>query len=222
MNAMGMRAVHQHGYKPFVDFSCRREPDFDNKYPSISALCRKSKFAPHLKAHDIVIYTTLQGVYPPISAPHYRLVAILQIEQIYPTHHDGEIGYNLLGAGTPRNCMVPTNLPLDFDQTAGDFFSVKKTNHFLALPLPQQQVIGRKRVKAWDNYYQGIPSLLNCGAFVRTTPVYLETANPAPIYPKDYASIFGKPSQAPKPVTAQQLHDVGLLAGLDISLGQKI
>lgn len=219
---IGIRAINTHQYKPYIDFSCRREPDFDNVYPSISALCRKSKLAPHLKAKDIIIYTTLLGIYPPITAPHYRLVAILQVEQTYPTHRDGEADYHRLGAFTPRNCIVPNNPPLDFDHTAGDFFSKRKTAKFLARPQAQQQVIGTARIKEWDKYYQGIPSLPNCGAFVRTTPVYRKTDNPIPIYPNVYFNIFGKPSQAPKHLTKEQLHQVGELADLDISFGQKI
>jgi hypothetical protein len=38
--AEGRRAVDEHQLAPFIDASCRREPDFEAAYPTISALCR--------------------------------------------------------------------------------------------------------------------------------------------------------------------------------------
>jgi len=36
----GRNAVTRYGIPPYVDASCRREPDFESPLPSISALCR--------------------------------------------------------------------------------------------------------------------------------------------------------------------------------------
>jgi hypothetical protein len=45
-------------YPPFIDASCRREPDLESRYPSITALCREGHFAPHLHEGDVVAYMT--------------------------------------------------------------------------------------------------------------------------------------------------------------------
>ncbi len=44
----GQQAILAFHLPPFIDYSCRREPDFMSTYPSISALCRVEKFAPRL------------------------------------------------------------------------------------------------------------------------------------------------------------------------------
>ena len=43
MNALGKAAIEDFGFPPYVDHSCRREPDFESQFPSISAICRGSK-----------------------------------------------------------------------------------------------------------------------------------------------------------------------------------
>ncbi len=50
----GRKAWKNYGFPPFIDSSCRREPDFESEYPSITALYRKDKFAPKRKEGDIV------------------------------------------------------------------------------------------------------------------------------------------------------------------------
>lgn len=37
INKMGCIAIEKYDFPPYIDSSCRREPDFQNKYPSISA-----------------------------------------------------------------------------------------------------------------------------------------------------------------------------------------
>lgn len=41
-----LEAIEKYKLPPFIDASCRREPDFQNPLPSISALCRQVSFAP--------------------------------------------------------------------------------------------------------------------------------------------------------------------------------
>ncbi len=60
-NGFGRKACEDHGHPPFVDASCRREPDFESPFPSISALCRAQMFAPRLHEGDRVIYMTKKG-----------------------------------------------------------------------------------------------------------------------------------------------------------------
>ena len=47
-NGRGKAAIKQYGLAPYVDDSCRREPDFEAAFPSISGLCRSTRFAPRL------------------------------------------------------------------------------------------------------------------------------------------------------------------------------
>jgi hypothetical protein len=74
----GRRAIAQHGLPPFIDGSCRREPDFESAFPSISAVCRGRMFAPRLKKGDRVIYLTVRGKYLADTARGWRVVAVLR------------------------------------------------------------------------------------------------------------------------------------------------
>jgi hypothetical protein len=60
-NRFGREACRVYGHPRFVDASCRREPDLESSFPSISALCRAQMFAPRLHVGDRVIYMTKKG-----------------------------------------------------------------------------------------------------------------------------------------------------------------
>ena len=186
----GRCAMSTYGFPPFIDASCRREPDFQNPFPSISALCRQGIFAPHLRHNDVVVYMTVGGKYQNHSVVHHRIVSILLVEHVYPTHQDGEIGYQALNVPTPSNCMVPSNLPFDFDKTAGDFNTVRQETSYLSkLPAVQLQ-IGQRRISIWDSAYLQKSQTWQC--FVRTKALYLDLHNPTPILEHQFVSIFGK------------------------------
>ena len=63
-NGRGESVIEEHGIPPYVDDSCRREPDFESGYPSITALCRGRNFAPRVYESDLVVYMTTKGKYP--------------------------------------------------------------------------------------------------------------------------------------------------------------
>src|SRR5437879_479234 len=44
----GRQAIREHALLPFIDGSCRREPDFESRFPSITATCRGRNCAPRL------------------------------------------------------------------------------------------------------------------------------------------------------------------------------
>src|ERR1035437_3942258 len=160
-NNIGLNAIKTCQYPPFVDHSCRREPDFQNQLPTITSLCRAGKFAPYLKVNDIVIVMTKQS--------HY-LVAILQVIQVFQNHQQGYNWYLNNNLTIPGNCMIQGNLPLDFDRTAGDFVNKTKEKAFLAQSHTQQITTGQIRLTGWDNFYlqrsQAHPN------FVSTKPLY--------------------------------------------------
>jgi hypothetical protein len=116
--AAGQQAILAFHLPPYLDYSCRREPDFMSTYPSISALCRVKKFAPRLHEGDITIYITCKGSYQGIKARHWRLVAILEVLKRFELHTDAELWYTSQGIPLPRNCMVKGNPPLDIALTA--------------------------------------------------------------------------------------------------------
>src|ERR1041384_8461908 len=75
----GREAIKTFGLPPFIDASCRREPDLQSQFPSISALCRIEKFVPYRRVGDSIIYMTVRDTYKPERTPHWRLTAILKV-----------------------------------------------------------------------------------------------------------------------------------------------
>lgn len=73
MTEVGVKAIDKYNLPAFIDGSCRREPDFENYNPSITALCRQNQFAPKLLANDIIVYITVKGEWFK-DFEHYRLV----------------------------------------------------------------------------------------------------------------------------------------------------
>jgi hypothetical protein len=59
----GRQAIQEYSLPPFIDGSCRREPDFESPFPSITATCRGGNFAPRLREGDRVAYLTVRGRY---------------------------------------------------------------------------------------------------------------------------------------------------------------
>src|SRR5580692_3714674 len=88
----GQRAVTQFNIPPYVDASCRREPDLECEFPSISALCRGELFAPHLKEGDEVVYITIKNHYGE-TFRHWRIVARLKIFKRFNTHPEAAAWY---------------------------------------------------------------------------------------------------------------------------------
>ena len=48
----GAQAVERYGLPPYIDASCRREPDLAHAMPAITALCRGAMLAPRLRVND--------------------------------------------------------------------------------------------------------------------------------------------------------------------------
>lgn len=117
--AAGRAAVERRGCPPFVDGSCRREPDFEATRPAITALSRGAQFAPRLRVGDHVAYVTTVGRYGEIEDDHWRLVALLRVAQRFETHADAAAWYTRSRIALPRNLVVPGNAPLAFEHTDG-------------------------------------------------------------------------------------------------------
>jgi len=98
---------------PFLDASCRREPAFESKYPSITSLCRGAFFAPRLRVGDSVVYIGVKRAYFGLKPPHWRAVAILKVIKRLPSHAAAAKWYAEKEAMVPSNCIVPGNGPID-------------------------------------------------------------------------------------------------------------
>jgi hypothetical protein len=181
-NQAGREAIENYDIPPFVDSSCRREPDFEATYPSISALCRASKFAPRLKENDRVVYITKKGSYLSVSKPHWRFVAVLEVIKRFEMHKAAAEWYLQKGLKLPNNCMVDGNPPNNLDKTDKHQDSLEE----------------------WDRGYKARARLW--GTFLACKPIFIELNNPAVIFPEQMKEIFGKipGTRTPPEITAEQ------------------
>ena len=108
---VGRDAAERANIPPFVDASCRREPDLEAPHPSITALCRGHLFVPRLVRGDTVAYITKKGRYGNCSEDHWRLVAVLRVMKSYSSHLAAANWYRQRGEDLPSNCMVSGNRP---------------------------------------------------------------------------------------------------------------
>lgn len=113
----GRDIATRHGIPPFVDFSIRREPDFQNPFPSVTGLCRCNKLVGPAESGDFIAYITVK------SAGPRRLVALLQVLHKFPHHAAAAEWYRSKGLDLPSNCIVPRNeaLPLELAARPGNF-----------------------------------------------------------------------------------------------------
>lgn len=220
-NIIGLKAIEKFGLPPFIDGSCRREPDFENPFPSISALCRQGQFAPHLKVNDIIVYITIKGNYSPFNESHNRLVGILQVKEIYGSHKQGYVEYLNLGLPIPSNCMIDGNPPFSFDKTAGKFKKVKDMKRYLGKDFNKRMKIGKKKVQSWDSQYKSKSKTWPC--FIRTAPLYVNLNTPPPIYSEDIFSVFAKKigTRNPKIIYMDQLKHLSERVGIKICLTER-
>jgi len=167
-NRFGRQACRKFGHPPFVDASCRREPDFESAFPSITAICRVKQFAPRLEVGDSVIYVTTKGS----AATGLRhVVAALQVIARFDSHRAAAEWYKSMALPVPSNCLVPGNPPLDIDHTDGG--------------KPPASDLRR-----WDLTYQ--LRTRRCGTFLVCKPLKIELHKPPTITEQELKSIFGK------------------------------
>jgi hypothetical protein len=116
----GREAIRQHSLLPFIDGSCRREPDFESRFPSITATCRAGKFAPRLRVGDRIAYLTVKGKYLGALEFGWHLVAVLRVIQRFESHNDAALWYGRQNQPLPSNCIVHGNPPRSLKFTNGD------------------------------------------------------------------------------------------------------
>lgn len=162
------------GIPPYVDASCRREPDFESEYPSITGLCRGDKFVTRLRVGDKVVYRTKKGRYDYYPELHWRIVAGLEVIAILQTHEHARQWYQEKGLSLPTNCMVVGNKPKSESECT-----------------PLEKTRGKhKSIWSWDNHYRARARV--CGLVAVCKPIWVELHAP-PIWSEmDEFRTFGR------------------------------
>jgi hypothetical protein len=192
----GRVAAETFGLPPFIDGSCRREPDLESQYPSISALCRASKFAPRLSVGDAVIYVTVKGRWNPVPERHRRLVAVLQVRERFPHHEAAADWYRELGLPLPSNCMVRGNGPIPYQQTVQDQADPER----------------------WNLGYMAVARAHP--VFLATDPLHLNMNDPPVVTDEILRTVFGREpgTQNPPQITQAEADQLLDLVGVELPL----
>lgn len=212
---IGRRAVTDYGHPPFIDGSCRREPDLQNQFPSITSLCRQEIFAPKLFPNDIIIYMTVKGKWNE-DFDHHRLVAILLVTEKKESHLDASYWYKQRNLPIPSNCLVEDIPPISFEETAGNYKKTNDIKKYMEYKPFKLKLIGSRKVEKWDKEYKD--KLIHCSVFVITKPIFVELWNPPILTDEMLINIFEKvPStQNPKIITKDQFKKLAILANINL------
>jgi hypothetical protein len=183
LTAGGRAAAKQYGLPSFIDGSCRREPDFESPFPSITATCRSGNFAPRLDVGDRVVYLTVKAKYEGDATPGWRLVAVLSVNNRFSDHHEAARWYTLKGSSLPSNCLVPDNPPKAFELTnRNPPAEIKKRVRL--------QSDSRLAIRLWDATYRQRVS--EWPVFLATTAEFLQLNHPPKLQEAQIVEVFGK------------------------------
>jgi hypothetical protein len=194
----GRLAVQGCSLPPFIDGSCRREPDFESRFPSITATCRGRNFAPHLEVGDRVAYMTVKGKYTSDSQEGYRLAAVLWVIRRFASHEEAARWYREQDLPAPSNCLVDGNPPRAFELTNGDPPAVIKRR------LAAEGDYARA-IRLWDATYRG--RVARFPALLATEAEFLELYHPPQLSVEQLCAIFGRipGTRNPPQISSEQL-----------------
>jgi hypothetical protein len=130
----------------FADASCRREPDLEAEYPTITGLCRPFALRKFIK-DDLIAYFTVKRHY--FGEPsHWRLTAVLRVLEPFKSHAGAGDWYRGRSLPLPRNLMLPGNSPLPLSETEGFYRLPDGTQVFPRGPDDDERI-----VREWDAIY---------------------------------------------------------------------
>lgn len=200
----GRIAAQAYNLPPFVDASCRREPDLEHQFPSISAICHAAGFAPRLHVGDTAVYCTVKRTHQGVKPAHWRLTSILRVMKRFETHRDAADWYENQYLLLPSNCLVRGNPPLPLDKTVGHY---KDKEH---------GYIKANKVEDWDINYQ---ARKRCwGQFLVCESLFTELWNPPAFGADDAAAIFDKgrmlSTQTPPVITESEFNRLKHVCGI--------
>jgi hypothetical protein len=176
----GRVAAERFGLPPFIDGSCRREPDLESPVPSISALCRGRNFAPRLHVGDTTVYLATKSSWGGHAERHWRLVAVLRVRERFENHALAAAWYQAQGLALPSNCWVEGNPPIPYERTVQDSPS-----------------------ETWDRAYRA--RARRCPIFLTTDPIFLELWQPPIVTVETMTAAFGRvPSTLTPPALPDQ------------------
>lgn len=179
----GRTAAQRYFLPPFIDGSCRREPDFESPFPSITATCRAGKFAPRLQVGDRVAYLTAKGKYAGDQGPGQRLVAVLRVIHRFSSHDEAAGWYARQGCPVPSNCLVDHNPPKPFGLTTWDAPAEVKKRGAVESDF-------RLAIRLWDRTYRR--RVAKWPVFLATVAEFLELIRPPQLREADIVEVFGK------------------------------
>ncbi|MBJ6145601.1 hypothetical protein [Hymenobacter sp. BT559] len=175
----GQQAAINHNLPRFIDASCRREPDFESQFPSMTAICRGSQGAVRLKEGDYVAYTTVKRNYEPAAALGRYLVGGFKVLKRYTTHEEAANWYRSKALSLPSNCFVDGNNPLNFNLTGG-FLDTKSYAKELEELNKEPDAIKSfnyaQRINNWDAGYR--EKVNHNKIFIITEPIKLDFKSP--------------------------------------------
>ncbi len=182
---------------PYIDGSCRREPDFENEFPAITGLCRPG-FVDRLDVDDLVIYTTNKKF-----LGTKRLVAILQVLEIKDDHIQASQWY--VNKVLPNNIMVEGNDPVPLEKTHFigpwiDFAWTKKESE------ERDENEDQEGIDYWDATYKKRSREKSKVAICKILNGICEIHHPTLMKDDDIIGIFGrKPgTQTPPSLTQEE------------------
>jgi hypothetical protein len=193
--AAGRAAVAHAHLPPFIDGSCRREPDLESPYPAITATCRAGAFAPRLQVGDEVAYLTIKGCYLEDTVPGWRFVAVLRVIRRFPSHEEAAAWYVGEGIPVPSNCFVADNPPKPLNLT----------HRWPPAPIRERMRAGlddAQVVRLWDATYRG--RIVRWPVLVACTPVYRDLRFPPQVRHQDVVRIFGRIPGTQNPPTIKR------------------
>jgi hypothetical protein len=202
----GRQAIRQYALLPFIDGSCRREPDFESRFPSITAICRAGHFAPRLRVGDRIAYLTVKGKYLSAREFGWHLVAVLRIIQCFESHSDAAEWYGRQNQPLPSNCFVHGNPPKQFKFTHG------------APPKEIKDQIATKgecnrAIRLWDMTYR--QRVGKWPIFLATEAEFIELNHPPHLSEVQMRNIFAgriPSTQNPPKIACEQLERLLQLA----------
>jgi len=195
----------QHALPPFIDGSCRREPDFESPFPSISATCRAGNFAPRLHVGDRIAYLTVKGKYIGDLERGQRMVAVLRVIQRFESHNEAAAWYRRQNQVPPSNCIVAGNPPKPFELTNGHPPKEVK----LRLAAENDSV---RAIRLWDATYRR--RVDKWPVFLATEADFIEVSHPPQLCTTHMLAIFGRirGTLNPPKISCEQLERLVQLA----------
>lgn len=182
---------------PYVDRSCRREPDLESAFPSITALCRASLFVSRISKGDFIIYRTNKGKYENVRLRHWRIVALLEAIEVLASHDAAAEWYAQRRLPIPTNCMIRGNHPKPFEES-----------------FPRKSTPPVTTLRAWDGQY--LKRARQCGIFVVCKPVFLDIRTPPVWTDADEDEVFRQRvgTRNPPAISMEQLQAIATRIGV--------